>query len=556
MKKLSKCVGLLLLFSLFLIGCGIDFSGEPTATPTPLPPTATPAPDWLDVIPMPQAEDPDLVHTIPDLISEVETHLSEGRIPEAIATVDQVIDILPDYADAYAARAAIYAFWANSATDLQTARLYSQQAKEDIETAIDIGPEAADYHYMAYAYIKTFGLISEENYLDQLPYYNQALEHLLLAIELGTTVEQANHVFGTELSGVYRCREAFDYLDRLVSRQGMTASEFGGIDLGLSVAHLCLGNLDNAQDHMLKVVEIVPSQYSYLFLAQIYYQAGEYEKALETLDNSYATNGEFGGWRFYLRAAVQYALGETELALEDIALGDEESWIENQLRAYVLGRIALDAGNEEEGLAYLEASQKTINPADYPKVLEDIDEIFTEYGHEVSYVLPAQGLFEDYPAYTDDEMKLPEPPDGTVAPIYVTYKGSGYIFPFGESYQEYQHTIVFTHAKTVDLAEISEVNLILQGYFVKTGGQEGELGLTFTLYNHASGEWDEIPGLGFGRNPQLFAEEYVSEEGFVYLNVEPVAGQPAVLLSNVALEVTGVDSADGPVYLGFGLGED
>jgi hypothetical protein len=405
-------------------------------------------------------------------------------------------------------------------------------------------------------YIKNFGIISEEDYLDRLPYYNQAIEHLLLAIEMGTTVEQANHVLGAELSTVYRCREAFDYLDRLVSRQGMSATEFGGIDFALSVAHLCLGNLENAQSHMLTAAELVPDQIRYLFLAQIYYQAGEYDLALETVNNSYATNGIYNGWRFFLRAAVQYELGETELALEDIALGEEESRIEGQLRAYVLGRIALDASNVEEGLAYLEAAQRTLNPAEYPKVLEDIEELFSLYDHEVDYVLPSQGLFEDYTAYTDNEMKLPEPPDGTIVPVYVSYRGSGYFFPFGENYQEDQHTIVFMHAKTVDLAEVWEANLILQGYFVETGGQEGELGLTFTLYNHASREWDEIPGLGFGRNPLLFPEEYFSEEGFVYLNVEPVEGQPAVLLSNVALEVTGVDSADGPVYVGFGVGEN
>jgi hypothetical protein len=165
-------------------------------------------------------------------------------------------------------------------------------------------------------------------------------------------------------------------------------------------------------------------------------------------------------------------------------------------------------------------------------------------------------LFEDYPANTDNEMELPEPPDGVISPVYVSYKGSGYIFPFGESYQEYQHTVVFTHAKTVDLAEVLKVNMILQGYFVETGGQDGELGLTFTLYNQTSNEWDELPELSFGRNPLVFAKEYVSEEGFVYLNIESFDDQPAVLLSNVALEVTGTDSAGGPVYLGFGLGED
>jgi tetratricopeptide (TPR) repeat protein len=354
---------------------------------------------------------------------------------------------------------------------------------------------------------------------------------------------------------MYRCREAFDYLDRLVSRQGMTASENAGIDFALAVTHLCLENFENAQNHMLVVVEKGASQPRYLFLAQIYYQSGEFEKALETLNNSYATRGDFEEWRFYLRAAVQYELGESAEALKDLERAEEILLVENHLRAYVLGRIALDEGNVDEGLAYLEAAQRTVNPSEYPKLLQDIEELFNEYGYQSEFQLPSQGLFENYPAYTDDEMELPDPPRGASAPIYVTYRGSGYVFPFGEYFTENPHTYAFMLARSVDLVEVSGVNLILQGYFVETGGQEGELGLTFSLYNHTSMEWDELPRLDFGRNELRFPEEYVSEEGFVYLNIEPIEEQPAVVLSNVALEVTGTDTNGGPVYQGFGLGE-
>jgi tetratricopeptide (TPR) repeat protein len=556
MNKLSKFVGVLLFFGLFLVGCGIDIFGQQDPVePTPIPPTETPSPEWVEEISMPTPADPNLLVTIPDLISEVDFHMEYERFPDAIAAIDQIIEILPDYAYAYVHRARIYFFWANNESDPQTARQYYNQALTDIYKAIELGPENGDYYFLAHTYERVFANHTEENYIDLLPHYEQAFEHLLLAIELGTTEEQANQEIGLELSLMYRCREAFDYLDRLISRQGMTASEDAGIDFTLSITHLCLGNLENAQEHMLAVVEKVPSQARYLYLAQIYYQAGDYEKALETVNNSYSTHGEFGGWRFYLRAAVQYELGDTEEALKDIERGEEETWIENHLRAYVLGRIALDKGSITEGLADLAAAQRTVNPAEFPKLLQDIDELFAAYDYEGDYVLPSQGLFENYHAYTDDEMELPNPPRGADDPWYVTYQGSGYILPFGEYYSENPHTYAFMHPKSVDLAEVSEISLILQGYFVETGNQEGELGLTFTLYNHASREWEEVNNFGFGRNSLMFAEDYVSEEGFVYLNIKPIDDQPAVLLSNVALEVTGTDSAGGPVYLGFGLGD-
>jgi tetratricopeptide (TPR) repeat protein len=290
----------------------------------------------------------------------------------------------------------------------------------------------------------------------------------------------------------------------------------------------------------------------YLVMAQIYFQAGQYSFAIDTLNNSFSTHGDHSGWRFYLRAASYYELGDTEMALADLERGSEYAVLEDHLKAYVLGRIALDEGDVETGLAYLEDAQRTLSPAEFPQLFEKIDELFTLYGHQSDYQLPPVMLFADYPAYTDAEMALPRPPVGVESAVYVNYQGSGYIFPYGQEYVDFFSTYVFTHRRSTDLAEVLEADLVLQGYFLETGLQQGELGIDIYLYNFTTEKWDEVPGLAFGRVSLLDPEPYFSEEGFVYINIVPVAGQPRVVLSNVALEVLGRDSDGEFVFIGFG----
>lgn len=550
--NVHKFAAVLLLIVVFAVGCDMVPVSQPEPEPTVVTPTEDPTAGRIEDIPMPSPVAPELLAEIPGLIDQVQDHLELARYAEAAAAVDRILEILPDYAYGYGTRAMIYSLWAETESDPQIAFEYFENSLVDTHTAIDTGPVIGDYHALAFLFESEYAAITEENYLDRMDHVAEEIEHILDAIDLVTTGEQLQISLGVKLVDAYRCREAFDYFDRLTAKEGETAAGSGGINFGLAAVHLCLGNYDSAITYMSVAIKETPNQLLYLLMAEIYFQNGDYEETIDTLNNSFSTHGDHSGWRFYLRAAAYYKLGDTAKALEDIERGMAQTTIENHLRAYVLGLIALDEGRQLEGLAFLEAAQRTLPASEFPALLREIEEVFAAYEHPYNYTLPNPPLFSNYPVYTAAEMTLPDLPVGGGPVIYVNYAGSGYIFPYGQDYIERFSTYAFTHRRSIDLDQVDTLDLVLQGYFIDTGSQAGELGLNVRIYNFSKETWDELPGLSFGRNPVHNPAEYFSEEGFVYLNIFDVEGGAPVLLSNVALEVLGRDCSGAPIFLGFG----
>jgi tetratricopeptide (TPR) repeat protein len=94
--------------------------------------------------------------------------------------------------------------------------------------------------------------------------------------------------------------------------------------------------------------------------AMVYVGQKDYEKALQDMDSATQIQaGSFApGTMLYTRAAIEYFLGEDDLALQDIQQGQNQTWIDWGTPYYFLGKIYLKRGDTLQAMsAFLWAEQ-------------------------------------------------------------------------------------------------------------------------------------------------------------------------------------------------------
>src|SRR6185503_18675394 len=127
-------------------------------------------------------------------------------------------------------------------------------------------------------------------------------------------------------------------------------------------AYICLGELDKALEtaQLIQCDSPVSSCRS-MFLVEIYFQSGESAKALELVNYLIDAEPTYGGWRYFIRALIYYEQGEKELALQDLATGDNYTWYGNGVYWYVKAKMAFDEGDDQNGMLYLQYAESTLD---------------------------------------------------------------------------------------------------------------------------------------------------------------------------------------------------
>ena len=88
---------------------------------------------------------------------------------------------------------------------------------------------------------------------------------------------------------------------------------------------------------------------------------GRYSEALPLLNGQICDCG-LGGWRYYMRAEIEYKLGKKDLAQSDLDTGMQRTWGRGGFLPYVEGQLALDAGSKAEAIQDFQLAEATFDP--------------------------------------------------------------------------------------------------------------------------------------------------------------------------------------------------
>jgi tetratricopeptide (TPR) repeat protein len=338
-------------------------TSTPLSTPTRNTPTPTDTPD-LVATQTAQAIFGRLALTQANtVLSEAESLLQQEKYPEAILLLDQIIRTSPQMDRAYFLRAQCYLKRLKGLRNLAEYEAYVEQGLEDIDQAIALRADIGDYYIVRKDLLLSLFLEYRE---DQIHIARLMLENVRIASALGTTLEEyPERSYAYQLIYSDRCAEARDLLQDLIDRTDPKDISIGGLYHIQSQAYSCLGDVEKA------LIMVDKSMFNNLILeyknrlkAQYLYYAGRYDESLAIWNSLIEQSPDYDEERYYWRAAVYYALGNRKLAEEDIRIGMGNTWSRAGLYFYVLGKLALDDGRTEEGIALLQQAEATLRVTD------------------------------------------------------------------------------------------------------------------------------------------------------------------------------------------------
>jgi len=435
---------------------------------------------------------------------------------EAITQLDKILADLPDYGNGYFLRAlAYYKLAANDQHYYEDSMANYEQALNDFDMAFQVGPIDGSYYlYLERLASGIAGMFEDRE--TRLSWHEKELEYLIKAIESGRRDEWGNRTIGFTLVYLNRCEEARDYFLKLEELTDPEILPSAGIHTGLAKAYLCLGEYDTALEYIDSALEIKPNDTREFTQAMIHYNAGNIEEALEYFTKSIDADPNYYGRRYYIRAAIYYEMGEIDLALADLFMGQMNTWGQSLERAYVLGRIAIDNGDEEYGLQLLQLAEDSLFMYDLPRMyeltLQEIDRLGGETLHPTPTPdgSPTPTPIQPIP---DQDYFTPTPPFSGEIELKDNYNGTDYgYYDSGTDVVQLFRPMSMIQVETIDSLTIR----------VKTDYPAEDFHLQYRcLPPNGSGEITSIPteyqDLVIGDNEVTNPEECVATNGYIYL---------------------------------------
>ncbi len=499
-------------------------STQPRISPTP-----SPTPSDLELF----------MHLQPEISQAIYLQQVEGNCVDAIPLWNKVLDQLPDYAKGYYYRGSCFYLLGSTSQlfEVISSDFYSLGYADAIK-GLQIGPESGHYYDLKFALEGRLGVL-EDFRIDRLEWYSTAIGSHLRAIDLGLRDIGGNRGIGFELIENLRCDEALAYFQELESIMDPDFLPSAGIHTGYAESYLCLKDYDQALDHINLALELYPTPEREFTKALIDLNSGNLHEALELLNKSIDEKPEHHGRRYYLRALIHYELGNPELALPDLARGQRNTWGDYLERSYVLGRIALDKGNDLEGIDHVKLAEASLFIHEVPRIYDQTVSLLEDYHTEPLYPTPTpdnQPTLTPISPYSDQAYFTPTPATDHSRFTLANYSGTGMIY-----FEDYARIgISFRPNQRVEIEEVYSIIV-----HVDPGPRSQEdLGLSVECVS-LDGIWNtpqhpmEFEDLHSGPNIIADITHCVDSTGFMNLLFWNISGSP-ISLKNIGIEIDAV----------------
>ncbi|HLO17295.1 MAG TPA: tetratricopeptide repeat protein [Anaerolineales bacterium] len=301
--------------------------------------------------------------------------IQQDKCVEAMPILNALIEEKPDWNLPYESRYSCNISFQSNVFTVQQGYLLA--ALQDLNTLVQLDPTSGGYRaWREYALRQIAAL--EQYSANQFAIYDLANQDAVKAIELG--VVPSSYVYRHHARNLIEgnhCQEGLAEIQKLIDKATMQSEEFGQYySLYETEAYICLGKLDKALSSAQYITCDDPATACKTgLLALIYFQSGDYKKALDTLNNMINLQPAGGGWRYFIRGLIEYENGEKDIALQDLEFGAANIWHEGGVYWYVKAKLAMDAGDKENGISYLQTAEQTLDVTYTPFRQQIIDEL-------------------------------------------------------------------------------------------------------------------------------------------------------------------------------------
>lgn len=362
------------ILSLILLSCQAVPSQAPMMATTA--PTSMPAMTEVQALPEASNDQGEEID-IPEALHDASELIQKGEYQTAIVILDKVVAQDPENMNAHLMRATAYT--RSSSNIYETQLGYYVSALQDIDKTIALAPTDGNNYANREFTLRALAALPPDR-ATRFALYELANESADKAIALGV-IPELNYVYrhhARNLIESNHCEEGLEETKTFVGGASPDDPLMGLYNVYLTEAYLCLGDLDEALKTVQKIqCSDVDEICRTSLLAAVYYQSGDLEKALTTLNDSIDSEPAFNGWRYFLRALIYYDQGERDLAMQDIETGKRYSWSMYGPGWYVSARLAFDDRDDNTGMLYLQNAESTLDPTFEllrQKVLAEIEE--------------------------------------------------------------------------------------------------------------------------------------------------------------------------------------
>ena len=369
MKTKPKFLFLIVVVALLQLAACAPFLTKPIPT-EPYPSNVPDSISTVSSVPTASAE---------TRLMQADMLIQQGKCAEAMPILNELMERQPDWDLPYERHGmCIVGFQSNVFTERQG---YLLAALHDANKLVALDPTVGGYYAWRNYVLREIAAL-ELYSANEFAIYDLANQDVVKAVKLGVDPSRyAYRHYARNLIEGNHCQEGLAETQKLIDQTTTHSMEYGQYySLYRTEAYICLGKLEEALESAQAITCDNPGSACRTgLIAEIYFQLGEDEKALETLNDMIAFQSTGGGWRYFIRALIEYKRGEKELASKDLEYGDANIWSEDGVYWYVKAKFAMDAGDQETGIQYLQTAEQTLNVTYAPFRQQIIRELKT-YG--------------------------------------------------------------------------------------------------------------------------------------------------------------------------------
>jgi tetratricopeptide (TPR) repeat protein len=471
--------------------------------------------------------------------------MQQQQYAEAILCWDDILTQVPEYADGYYQRAQGYQKLTNNQRIQSEYLDYLTHALEDLNQAILLSPEVGDYYFARYEV--EYALGNNELYrVDTNFWYELAYRDINLANQFGTKGELAERDPGFMLVDLERCDEAMTEFNRLTA---ISPQPSAGLNTGLAMSYECLGDYEKALEHIDTAISIYPSNERDYDRAVILYNLGRLDESLKIVTSLIDSKKYYCGCRYYLRGLIYYDQGKKDLAQQDIEFGTTQTWARGGIRSYVLGHLALDNGDQQQGIALLQEAEASLSWDFDPlrkRVVQELNALgFSPLSLSVSVPPTATPLPITPQAQLPTPTTIPLDKPVNVDAISIPYSGNSPLtFRPGKVMSFH-----FFPPQTMNFVAAEALAFTISG---DPAAQDRTIDIA--IWRPAHNDWSGFSSNHLGQLSVPNAAEFVTSTGDIYVNMTIKGDQPTEIQTlGVMLTVRNADG--GTSTFGFPLPE-
>jgi tetratricopeptide (TPR) repeat protein len=367
-------------------------TASPTASLQPPPTTPTPhsterPTSWLD---------PHLLPTAPpgvtqDQVTSAMEATYSGEYDTAARLWTEIIQNSPESPLGYFWRAYAYVLGAAPVGPQEDYAASAYAALEDIHRAIAFAgsPEGNALALRAEILGKIANLQTYRAESELL--WDVAAKDLSNALRLGVSNPTAYRLYPIDLIHSGNCTQGYAAATRNLNSMGPYDSRSASNNMNLAFAAACLGRTAEAEQYMTEAMRIAPVHLRAYFRSLYLYALGDEENAAAVLNRCIEESPAFDGYRYYLRALMDYDNGDLALAEEDLFAGQMNTWETAGVASLVRGLLAKERGDRDMAIQELQLAEATISRLEMP-LLERARKELALMGARPLNIVPAPSI--------------------------------------------------------------------------------------------------------------------------------------------------------------------